>query len=313
MTSETRLPDSYDELVPVERLQHGEHNVRYASPSEQLKRSIEKDGVQNPLVVRPVDGGDGYQVTDGWQRYQAAVELGWNDLPVNIHEDTLSALEAAETQSIVREWTTFQAAKHVNALFQELNGDVGDESKAVEVVAERTARSKPTVRRYLNALQLPDVLVPLLKKRQNITEGEWDALKNYKEDIKQYDGLSWQVAALAGERLNQVPQGRIIRVVLATLAYDMEEGKRLVSEAADDPEASVSMLKYRLFDGGSNKHHNWIRIPKTGIRMENEKKQAVMDYCHQRKKHLSDVVEEQMRDFAEQVNRDERRLEDYNS
>jgi ParB/RepB/Spo0J family partition protein len=311
MSSESRLPDSYDELVEHERLQHGEHNVRFASPSEQLKRSIEKDGIQSPLVVRPVEGDDAYQVTDGWQRYQAALELGWDELPVKIYENTLQALEAAETQSIVREWTTYQAARHVNSLYSELREEFSSKSEAVEIVAERTARSKPTVRRYLNALQLPEVLHPLLKKRQNITDAEWEAIKNHKDDIRNFDGLSWQVAAEAGQHAAEVDDERLIRIVLATLGYDSNEGERLVQEAIEDPDASMSMLKYRLFDGGSE-HHNWIRVPQTGIRLENDKKEAIMDYCHERKVHLSDVVEEQMKNFAENVQRSERKIDEFN-
>lgn len=310
MTAESRLPDSYDELVEHERLRHGEHNVRFASPSGELKRSIEKDGIQNPLVVRPVSGSDSYHVTDGWQRYQAAVELGWNELPVNVYTDKLDALEAAERQSIVREWTTFQKAKHVQSLYSELRAEHTTDRQTVETVAEQTAQSEPTVRRHLNALRLPAILHPLLKQKQNVTEAEWNALRNYKKNIRSYNGLSWQVAAEAGQHVDQFGEEHLIRLMVVALGYDAEQGCRLVNEAVQDPEASLSMLKYRLFDAGSD-HHNWIRVPQTGIRLENEKKEAIIDYCNDRKIHLSDVVEQLIKEFAEDVNRPERDLNDF--
>jgi len=310
MPSDSRLPDSYDKLVSTNRLRHGSHNVRRASPSEQLKRSIEKDGLTDALTVRDAEGGDAYHITDGWQRYQAAVELGWDELPVNVYADTLSALEAAEAQSIVREWTTYQAAQHVQSLYNELTADGINSDDAAELVAERTARSKPTVRRYLRALRLPDDLQPLLKNRQNITATEWQTLQNYRDDIRQYDGLSWKVAEVAGQHRDDLTDDRLRRVVLATLEYTADDGKRLIREAARDSEAPLEMLRYRLFDGAGSEH-NWIRIPQTGVRLEDEKKEAVMDYCHEQKVHLSDVVERQVRQFAERVESGQRDLEDF--
>jgi len=304
MPSDSRLPDSYDKLVSQEKLVHGKHNVRRASPSEQLKRSIEKDGIKGPLTVRPVSDAEQYHVTDGWQRYQAAVSLGWRELPVNIYRDTLTALEAAEAESIVREWTTYQAAQHVESLFDELTTDGMSREDAISIVAEKTARSKPTVRRYLNSLELPDDLLPLLKERQNITEAEWQALENYKEKVRQYAGLSWKVAAVAGENADEMTTDRLRRLLLCALDYNADAGKRLVKEAVRDPDASIELLQYRLFDGAGTEH-DWIRIPQARVKLEDEKKQAVMDYCHDQKVHLSDVVERQIREFAEDVEDDQ--------
>lgn len=301
-----RLPDSYDLLVPKERLQHGRHNVRRVAPSAQLRQSIEKTGLTDALVVRPV-GDDQYAVTDGWQRYQAAVELGWDELPVSVYDDTLDALEAAEAESIVREWTTYQTARHVEALYEELSGggETLDE-QTMEIVAERTARTFRTVRRYLLALSIPDRVRPLLKERQNITEQEWQAAANYKADVRRYDGLSWQVAAVAGEHRDELSTDRLRRVLLRTLEYDAEMGKKIVTEAVESPEASLQAVEFRLSGGDSRE--GWLRVPQTGIKMSEEKKEAVMDHCHQRRIHMSEIVEQQMLDFADRVARDETAL-----
>lgn len=310
MPSDSRLPDSYDKLVPQDRLRHGEHNVRRATPSGRLKRSIEKDGLSDPLVVREVSESDQYHVTDGWQRYQAAVELGWDELPVNVYSDTLTALEAAERESIVREWTTYQAAQHVASLYDELIGEGETQSDAIETVADRTARTPETVKRYLNAFQIPADLEPLLKERHNITAAEWQALENYRENIRQFSGLSWKVAALAGKRREQIDDERLRRLLLASLDYTSADAKRLLNEAVADPTASIQLLQYRLFNGAATEQ-NWIRIPQTGVKMDEAKKQAVLDYCHTQKVHLSDVVERKMRQFAERVESGDRQLSEY--
>jgi ParB/RepB/Spo0J family partition protein len=311
MPGDSRLPDSYDELVSVDALRRGRHNVRNASPSEQLKRSIEKDGLTSALTARKPPAADVYHITDGWQRYQAAVALGWDELPVNTYHDTLSALEAAEANSIVREWTTYQAAQHVQSLFTELTDDGVSDDDAVKLVAERTARSEPTVRRYLRALSLPSDLHPLLKKRENITAAEWQKLKNYRDDVKQFGGLSWKVAKVAGELHDQIENERLRRVLLVAIEYDAPDGKRLIREAAQDSDASIQMLRYRLFDGAANER-NMLRIPQLLIELDDEKKQAVMDYCHRERIHLSDVVERQVKHFAERAENGQRDINQFN-
>jgi len=312
MASESRLPDSYDRLAPVEQLHHdSKHNVRRVSPSEQLKRSIEKDGIGDALVARP-GAEDALLITDGWQRYQAAVELGWGDLPVNVYKDTLAALEAAERESIVREWTTYQAARHVESVVEQLTSAGRSTDRAVQKAAQRTARTKPTVRRYLKAFRLPQDLHPLLKDRQNITAAEWQTLENYKENIRQYDGLSWKVAAEAGQYREELEDDRLRRVTLATVEHPAEDGKRLINEAVRDQNASLQMLRYRLFDGAGSEH-DWIRIPQTGVRLNSEKKTAVMDYCSEKRVHLSDLVERLVKEFVNEVDQDEDGLDQYNS
>jgi len=63
--SEQLLPDSYDRLVAVDKLIHGEYNPRRVHPSSSLRRSIADDGIDRPLIVRPDDERDLYHITDG--------------------------------------------------------------------------------------------------------------------------------------------------------------------------------------------------------------------------------------------------------
>lgn len=300
MTSDNRLPDGYDRLVHRERLQHDQYNVRQALPSDQLRRSIERDGLVSPLVVRAVETGEStrYGVVDGWQRYQAATELGWNELPADVYQDPVAALEAAEAQSIVTEWTTYQAASHVKSLYAELTAGAGGptESSAVTAVAERTARSPSTVRRYLRALSIPGELHALLKERANVTEQEWLALENHEPRIRRYDGIPWRVAAEVGKHADTLSADRQRRLLIAAVGYDADAGVELVREGIADPEAPIDMLEYRL--NGSGAYEGWLRVPQTGVELDEEQKAAVLTYCYENKVHLSDIVAAQVREFA---------------
>ena len=67
-----------------------------------LKESIAKDGLLQPLLVRPV--GRKYELVAGERRYRAALELGWTEVPVTIRElSDEQAQQYALTENLQRE------------------------------------------------------------------------------------------------------------------------------------------------------------------------------------------------------------------
>lgn len=302
--SDTRLPDTYDKLISVERLRHGEHNVRRSTPSQNLVRSIERDGFEKPLIVRrPEPDAPVFHVTDGWQRYQAARELGWREVPVREYADTMAALQAAERNSIVDEWTTYQAARHVQSLYQELSPDADDESELLAKIGDRTSRTARTVERYLKAFQLPETLHPLLKERENITDADYQPLENHRSDVRQYGGLSWQVAKHLGEYRGEVSDDLLIEVALASLDYDSSDAIKLLHEVLDDGTdvKTIQMAEYKLFSGVSIDQEKRMLIPRFTMTLPPEKREALMDHIQSRKIHLTDAVEEQIKEYADEA------------
>ncbi|HEY9830838.1 MAG TPA: ParB/RepB/Spo0J family partition protein [Stenomitos sp.] len=59
---------------------------KYFDPKKlkQLVESIRKDGILQPLLVRPK--GDNYELVAGERRYRAAKEIGLSEVPVNVRE-----------------------------------------------------------------------------------------------------------------------------------------------------------------------------------------------------------------------------------
>ena len=215
------LPDSYDRLISIDRLVHGEHNPRRVAPTETLERSIERDGIAQPLIVRPDPDRDVYHVTDGWQRYQAATACGWELLPVRVYDSPLQALRATETASIVREWSTYEWARYCQSLATELNDGTGSRHQLAKLVASQTTKSPQTVRRYLDALSLPSEIHPLLCDGPDGSEADWQALKHYNESIRRYTGLPWHIAARLGKRADEcdLTDDRIIAIAANAVAY----------------------------------------------------------------------------------------------
>jgi ParB family chromosome partitioning protein len=77
---------------------------RYFAPSAMrvLVESVKKDGVLQPILVRPV--GDKYELVAGERRYRAAKEAGLTDIPVVVREMSDSeAVRLALTENLQRE------------------------------------------------------------------------------------------------------------------------------------------------------------------------------------------------------------------
>lgn len=292
------LPPEYDQLVPADQLVHGAYNPRRASPSEELHRSIEQTGLERALIVRPAEERDVYHITDGWQRYQAATNCGWESLPVRLFTSPLQALEAAETASIVREWSTYAWAQHCQAVATELECDSRQE--LVDQVAARTTKSPATVRRYLDVLSLPSEIHPLLVDGPDGGEQEWAALQNYNADVRRYDGLCWSVAYQLALHQSTISQRRVFGIAAYAVEFERSEDAiefiELAASAADKP---LDIVRREVLIG--QQHPRYIEVPRTLVRMDRTQKQALLEYCREQRKSLTDLVTETLDSLATDI------------
>jgi ParB/RepB/Spo0J family partition protein len=298
------LPDSYDELVPVEKLVHGEHNPRRNTPSERLKQSIAGFGINKPLTVRPDPDEDVYHVTDGWQRYQAATQAGWEHLPVEIYEDTLEALAATEQDSIVDGWSRYTRATYCCSLATEFEPTVDSKIELAREVASITSWEPDTVRRYLDVLSLPDEVHILLSEGPEGSDKQWAALKNVNEDVRQYGGLQWQVADRLARNQSSVSKSRVVEIAATAVEFEtVEQGTEFVDLAVANPEMRVDVLQRKVLLGDD--YDRYLVVPRAPVALSKAKKQAVMDYCHQQRRSLSDIVTERIKSLAEELTTDD--------
>ena len=304
-TNHDLLPDTYDELLPVGQLVHGEHNPRRVRPSETLKQSIAGFGINKPLIVRPdPNKNDVYHITDGWQRYQAAVSCGWEQLPVRIYEDTLDALEATEMESIVREWSTYQWAQYCRSLAAEIEMDIDSKAERARQVAARTSRQAQTVRRYIDVLSLPEEVHILLSDGPDGSEQQWATLKNFNEDVRQYGELQWQVADRLARNQSGLSETRIIEIAATAVEFQtVEQGIEFVDLAVANPEMRVDVLHRKVLFGKD--YEQYLVIPRVSVKLSTAEKRAIMDHCHEERKPLSEIVSESITSLADEVTEDD--------
>jgi len=73
----------YVPCLPIEYIRHNSNNL-LVTPKflHRLKESLKTEGMQNPIIGETVQ--DRVQVGPGKQRLRAAIELGWDTVPVMV-------------------------------------------------------------------------------------------------------------------------------------------------------------------------------------------------------------------------------------
>lgn len=93
------------ERIPIEKIKLPELEARQEITREgldELKDSIERLGLLNPIIVKPVN--DHYEIVAGVRRFLACQELGWKEVPCIVREmDQNKSLEAMVHENLKRE------------------------------------------------------------------------------------------------------------------------------------------------------------------------------------------------------------------
>jgi ParB family chromosome partitioning protein len=116
-----------------------------------LAASIREVGVLQPVLVRPLDGTDEYELIAGERRWRAARRAGLQTIPVLVREVSAdaSSLEQALVENLHREDL---GPLEEAAAYQQLIDDFGHTH---EEVANRVGKSRAAVTNTLRLLQLP--------------------------------------------------------------------------------------------------------------------------------------------------------------
>jgi ParB family chromosome partitioning protein len=126
----------------------------------QLSNSIKKNGVIQPIAVRPKKSEPGkYEIVAGERRWLAAQKAGLHDIPVNILElSDVETLEVAIVENIQRDdLNPIEEAKGYKRLSEEFNYDH-------ESISKLMSKSRSHISNTLRLLTLPSDVVAMLEE-----------------------------------------------------------------------------------------------------------------------------------------------------
>ena len=140
----------------------------------ELKDSIEKYGILNPLIVRPVPEGY-YEIISGHRRKFAAKQLGYTKVPVIIKVmKNDEAIVAMVDSNLQREYISPSEKAHAYKMRYDVMKKKGNTNirgrvvhktkgkRTVEILAEEYGESTKQIQRYLKLTELiPELLTKL--------------------------------------------------------------------------------------------------------------------------------------------------------
>lgn len=137
--------------LPVDRLQPGKYQPRTrmdSSSLQELSASIKAQGVMQPILVRPVEGGQ-FEIIAGERRWRASQLAGLQDVPVLVREiPDEAALAMALIENIQREdLNPLEEAMGLQRLIDEFG-------MTHQQAADSVGRSRPAASNLLRLLQL---------------------------------------------------------------------------------------------------------------------------------------------------------------
>ena len=146
--------------IPVGELDPNPDQPRQTFNDEsitQLADSIRDQGVLQPLLVVPFNGGR-YRIIAGERRYRAGRLAGLETLPCIVKDiDVVRQMEIALIENLQREdLNPLEAAKGIQALMKQCG-------YTQEKVSARLGKSRPAVANLLRMLTLPDEITEMVR------------------------------------------------------------------------------------------------------------------------------------------------------
>ncbi|MCH9680092.1 MAG: ParB/RepB/Spo0J family partition protein [Deltaproteobacteria bacterium] len=154
--------------VAIEQLSPGPDQPRKRFEPEalaELARSIETQGIIQPIVVSPQDVAAGqtphYLIVAGERRWRAAQQAGLRQVPVVVRKvDDRERLELALVENIQRADLNPIEEARAYAQLQQLQG------WTQEQLAERVGKDRSTIANALRLLRLPDKVQEMVREGQ---------------------------------------------------------------------------------------------------------------------------------------------------
>lgn len=203
---------------------------REFSPEQlaELEESIRKNGLLQPLVVRPAPEGapEGaeWELVAGERRWRAVRRLGWAQVPVVVREiDDRAMLVLAIVENVQRaELSPLEEAAAYRQLIEEFGYTQAE-------VAESVGRERSTIANLLRLLSLP-ATVQRMVSEGDLSMGHARAILGL-EDEREMSELARQ-AAQAGMSVRAVEE----RVRTLRGGQAAPQGRATLRDPGDDPE-----------------------------------------------------------------------------
>jgi ParB family chromosome partitioning protein len=221
--------------IPMAKLYVGKSNVRsVAGDITELTKSIEEEGVLQPILVRPVK--ERYEIIVGSRRFSAAKAAGLKSIPAVIREmDDGEAIVASLSENIQR--GDLQPEEEAKAI-EKLVGIYRSNREVARVLG----LSEGTIRMKLSILEL----VPKLRSKMRIKYAP-SPKEREKEGALPFEHATMIAEAFRTEEIKRLPkeerEEKQVSIARAIAPLPQYEARRVVDRFKMFPEKSIEVIK----------------------------------------------------------------------
>jgi ParB family chromosome partitioning protein len=220
--------------IDVERIQSNPEQPRLAfdeATLEELAASIREHGVLQPILVRPLDGGE-FQLIAGERRWRASKAAGLDTIPALVEEiDDDTALEISIIENLQREdLSPLDEA----AMYDRM---VREHGYSVRRLAQKLGKDKGYLENRMRLADAPEEIRELVSLRKDTLSHAYELLKV--DDPRKRKKLAAQVAKgeLTLIKLRDKIEGRPSRSVpvpVMDVDADAADGARTIDDQMSD-------------------------------------------------------------------------------
>ena len=167
--------------IPVSKIHPFEGNPYKVLDNEEMNTlicSIQERGILTPIIIRPIENTDEYEVISGHRRLHATVKAGMKEVPAfiyavtrdeaaimlvdsNLHREHILPSEKAFAYKL-----KLEAIKRQGERTDLTSDQVGRKLESAELIANKSDDSKTQVRRYIRLTNLIPELLDLVDEEK---------------------------------------------------------------------------------------------------------------------------------------------------
>ncbi|MBO5359247.1 MAG: ParB/RepB/Spo0J family partition protein [Clostridia bacterium] len=167
--------------IPVSKIHPFEGNPYKVLDNDEMNTlicSIQEQGILTPIIIRPIENTDEYEVISGHRRLHATVKAGMKEVPAfiyavnrdeaaimlvdsNLHREHILPSEKAFAYKL-----KLEAIKRQGERTDLTSDQVGRKLESAELIANKSDDSKTQVRRYIRLTYLIPELLDLVDEKR---------------------------------------------------------------------------------------------------------------------------------------------------
>lgn len=223
------------------------YQVNANEDMDRLVESIKEKGVLTPLIIRPLENTDEFEVISGHRRLYAAQKAGITELPAFVHNISRDEAVVEMVDSNIQRENILPSEKakaykmKMDALNRQGNRTdltsckVGTKFRTDELIAENSGESARTIQRYIRLINL---IPPLLKLVDDgIVKQSIAHELSFLEEVEQYDLLETMESEDCTSSLSQAQQ---MKKLSQQGNLDMDSIFRIMSQPKANQKEKIS-------------------------------------------------------------------------